>query len=123
MAEIMILEKVYFEPGSVRLKPDANALLDELKKITDQYPTMYLDVVGNTDKRECARAACEALSQKRAHAVIEALAKRGVPRERLREKAMGFAAQIGEDSDAEGRAKNRRVEFVAGTKDGPGFSL
>jgi OmpA-OmpF porin, OOP family len=53
------------------------------------------------------------LSQKRAAAVVNALATRyGVKKDRLTPFGVSFAAPLESNASEEGRAKNRRVELV-----------
>ena len=51
------------------------------------------------------------LSQERAEAVRAALIERGVPAERLVARGYGVLRPIAPDTDADSRARNRRVEF------------
>ncbi|WP_416137988.1 OmpA family protein [Halomonas sp. HK25] len=53
------------------------------------------------------------LSQRRAAAVVEALAAEyGVARDRLKHWGVGFTAPAASNATDEGRARNRRVELV-----------
>jgi outer membrane protein OmpA-like peptidoglycan-associated protein len=52
------------------------------------------------------------LSQKRAEAVVAALVSQGVAAERLSAVGKGSHAPVADNDSDEGRAKNRRVEFV-----------
>jgi OOP family OmpA-OmpF porin len=51
------------------------------------------------------------LSQKRADAVADYLVKNGVSRERVHTRGKGPDDPVADNSTAEGRAKNRRIEF------------
>ena len=52
------------------------------------------------------------LSQKRAEAIVAALVERGIASARLTPVGKGSHEPIDSNSTEEGRAKNRRVEFV-----------
>ena len=52
------------------------------------------------------------LSQKRAEAVKSYLIKQGIDASRLSAKGYGIESPIGDNKTAEGRAKNRRVDFI-----------
>ena len=52
------------------------------------------------------------LSDERAKAVMKGLVERGVDTKRLSAKGFGITKPIGDNSDAGGRVKNRRVEFT-----------
>ena len=84
-------------------------------------------VDGHTDSVGTARANL-ALSRRRAIAVMRWLVAHGVDERRLEARGFGPRRPIADNKTAEGRAKNRRVEFQilkrtdkgeAGWKDGP----
>jgi outer membrane protein OmpA-like peptidoglycan-associated protein len=73
---------------------------------------MKLLVVGHTDNVGTFAFNTD-LSQRRAVAVVNALASRfGVARNRLTPFGVSFAAPVASNRTEEGRAKNRRVELV-----------
>ncbi len=68
-------------------------------------------VEGHTDSKGNAETNMQ-LSQGRAQAVKDYLASHGIAPERLRAKGYGATLPRDENSTAEGRDNNRRVEFV-----------
>ncbi len=68
-------------------------------------------VEGHTDNQGDA-AANQALSQRRAQAVADALVAAGVAASRLQVEGLGQTRPLGDNGSAEGRARNRRVEVV-----------
>jgi outer membrane protein OmpA-like peptidoglycan-associated protein/ABC-type nitrate/sulfonate/bicarbonate transport system substrate-binding protein len=78
---------------------------------------MSVRVEGNTDGIG-ERALNQALSEKRAAAIVEYLITRGVPRTRLVARGNGSSKPVALNSSAEGRAQNRRTDvlFIRGAK-------
>ena len=68
-------------------------------------------VEGHTDSQGTA-ASNQELSEKRAQAVRDYLVSRGIAADRIKSQGFGPTRPIGENSSAEGRANNRRVEIV-----------
>ena len=78
---------------------------------------MSVRVEGNTDGIG-ERTANQALSEKRAAAIVEYLIARGVPRTRVVARGNGSSKPVALNSTAEGRAQNRRTDvlFIRGAK-------
>lgn len=109
-SEIRILDRVYFEPGQRTLAPRSAPLLDAVAAVMrDNSWIGVVEIGGHCDRRE-ARA--KALSLARAEAVRRALVARGVEPERLVVSGYGAERPIDANDQAEGRARNRRTEFV-----------
>jgi len=70
-----------------------------------------LRVEGHTDNQGSA-AANQALSEKRAQAVVAWLTSHGVAAARLTAKGFGQTKPVADNAAEEGRAKNRRVELA-----------
>jgi len=84
--------------------------LAQLGDILAKYPDDRIRIQGHTDSTGSA-AHDEQLSLRRAEAVRDVLASQGVnPRQMLVEGA-GAARPVADNSTAEGRAENRRVEL------------
>jgi OmpA-OmpF porin, OOP family len=109
--EIVILQQVLFQTGTSTIDPASNGLLDEVASALADHPEITkIEVQGHTDSRGAA-ALNTRLSQERAQAVADALATRGVAKERLTAKGYGPDQPIDTNDTEEGRAKNRRVAF------------
>lgn len=110
--EIVILEQVQFDTGKSTIKPESNALLDEVAEVLQQHPEMSkVEVQGHTDNRGSA-ALNKSLSQARAESVRKAMIQRGIAAERLVAKGYGPDRPLDDNATAEGRQKNRRVQFL-----------
>jgi outer membrane protein OmpA-like peptidoglycan-associated protein len=108
---VISLSGVLFESGGDELSAEAQGRLDTVAQALSAYPDRNIVVEGHTDDRG-SDATNHMLSQKRADAVREYLASRGVSAERMRSIGRGESAPIASNDSAEGRANNRRVEVI-----------
>jgi outer membrane protein OmpA-like peptidoglycan-associated protein len=101
---------VLFRSNEATLLPGATARLDEVAValIANGQPVA---VEGYTDSRG-SQPRNMALSQRRAEAVRSYLISRGLPAAQVAAKGMGPERPIADNSSADGRANNRRVEIV-----------
>jgi outer membrane protein OmpA-like peptidoglycan-associated protein len=90
--------------AQIKLNDVANALIKE-------DPLSKIVVEGHTDSQGAA-AYNQDLSQRRAQAVRDYLQSRGIAADRLTAQGFGPSRSIAENTTAEGRANNRRVEIV-----------
>lgn len=93
------------------LSADARTNLDKLVKVLDAYPDTDIEIQGHTDSKGSV-AYNQALSERRATAVSGYLAGQGTSDSRLTIKGYGETVPKYENSTAEGRTENRRVEFL-----------
>jgi len=80
-------------------------------KLLQQNADLKLRVEGHTDSQGNG-AANQALSEKRAQAVVAWLTGKGISASRLTAKGFGATKPVADNSTDDGRAKNRRVELV-----------
>jgi outer membrane protein OmpA-like peptidoglycan-associated protein len=107
---VNLKSSLLFSSDSAVLKPAAVEQIAQLGDILARYPDDRIRVQGHTDSTGSA-AHNEELSLRRADAVRDVLASRGVnPRQMLVEGA-GAAQPIADNATANGRAANRRVEL------------
>jgi outer membrane protein OmpA-like peptidoglycan-associated protein len=85
--------------------------LGEIVKLMQQNPSLKLRVEGHTDNQGNA-AANQALSEKRAQAVVAWLTGKGISASRLVAKGFGAGKPMADNNTEDGRAKNRRVELA-----------
>ncbi len=95
-----------FATGSARLSP---AMAKVLGAVVPCIKGPY-EVGGHTDNVG-ADAPNQALSERRAKAVAGFLASKGVSAKLLTAKGYGETAPLADNATAEGRTKNRRIEF------------
>ncbi len=105
------LKHLYFEFDKWDLHPRSYVELNKLVKIMQDYPRMKIQINGHTDSDGSEKYNIY-LSRKRAKAVIAYLVSQGISESRLRYKAFGESQPAADNSTAEGRRLNRRVEFL-----------
>lgn len=105
-------ERVLFAFGSDEPVPDAASVIDVLAEdVRHDAPGSEVTVLGHTDAVGSDAYNMD-LSRRRAVSVLRALAARGLDPARLSVVAIGERQPIGSNDTAEGRARNRRVEFL-----------
>jgi outer membrane protein OmpA-like peptidoglycan-associated protein len=101
---------VLFPTGKSTLLPASRRGLDEVAAALARTP-QQMTVEGHTDSRGPEQMN-QTLSERRANAVVAYLANKGIPRDRMHAEGMGEDQPVADNSTAEGRANNRRVEIV-----------
>lgn len=103
---------VYFDTDKADVKPQSKASLAEMAKLLQQDGKLKVHIVGHTDNQGSTARNVE-LSQKRAEAVVKALATDyKIDPKRLSAKGVASYAPVASNDAEAGRAKNRRVELV-----------
>jgi OmpA-OmpF porin, OOP family len=110
-SEVLGKGTIRFESGRANLDPDSAGLLDHLIEIALRCPTTHIEVAGHTDS-DGDSATNQALSEKRAQAVVDYLAKAGLSASRFTAIGYGSTQPVAANDSDEGKAKNRRIEFV-----------
>lgn len=103
------IEGASFDTASAKLKPAADAKLQQVVDFAAKYPDADLEVTGHTDSVG-KDAYNQKLSEQRAAAVKAHLVKKGVAAGRISAKGYGKTMPIADNKTKEGRATNRRVE-------------
>lgn len=110
-AQIVILEKVYFDINSALIQARSYELLNEIATVLKSHPEIALvEIQGHTDS-DGKDEANMILSQGRVDSVMRYLMAQGVDPTRLVAKGYGETQPIASNTTAEGKAENRRVEF------------
>lgn len=109
-ADEWVLKGVNFEVGSDVLTSDSLQVLDGAAAVLLPRKNVRIEVQGHTDSTGDAQKNLE-LSDKRAVAVKNYLAGKGVDAGRLETKGYGSSVPVGDNATPEGRAANRRIEF------------
>ena len=106
-----VTNNILFETGKATLKPESMEEIQKVAEYMKKNPSARFEVQGHTDNQG-SDAVNDPLSQQRAEAVVAALEKEGVDPFNLRPVGKGSHEPVADNSTDEGRAKNRRVEFI-----------
>ncbi|MFO0690045.1 MAG: OmpA family protein [Myxococcota bacterium] len=102
---------VQFATGTANLNSKAKEGLAKFAGIVASYPGLKFTIEGHTDNTGRPEVNKE-LSLKRALAVRDYLVGQGIAASSTDVAGLGSSMPIGDESTAEGRARNRRVEIV-----------
>lgn len=111
VSAIVTAQKINFERGSAEIDKASQEVLGKLAAAISKCPAVSIEVAGHTDANG-KKANNEALSKQRAEAVVASLSKIGVGATKLTAAGYGSDKPLAGNDTAEGRAKNRRIEFV-----------
>lgn len=104
-------QDVLFATDSAVVRSDLQRDLYTLAGSLNRYPDTTVEVIGHTDNTGEA-SYNQRLSQDRANAVSNVLIGAGVPRQRVVAYGRGEDQPIASNLTPDGRAQNRRVEFI-----------
>jgi len=102
---------VLFDFDSAAIRPDAERTLQEVAQVLASFRGRPVRLEGHTDAI-ASEDYNQKLSERRAGAVRGWLAGHGVEAGRLAPKGYGKSRPIADNSTADGRQKNRRVEVI-----------
>ena len=108
--EILDGEQITFDPGSASIVTGAARLLDKIAETLRECGRMEMEIAGHTDSQGGLEGNMR-LSQRRAEAVKAALLGRGAPVGDFVVMGYGPEFPIADNSTADGREANRRIEF------------
>ena len=120
---VVNLSDLLFDTGKYTLRPVAREKLAKISGIILVYPDLRLTIEGNTDSVG-GDAMNQELSERRAGAVLDYLAKQNIPLASMTSQGFGKTQPVASNDTAEGRQQNRRVEMIVsgdviGTTIGP----
>ena len=102
---------ITFDVGKATIKPESMGEINRIVQLMNENPTLKFSVEGHTDSTGNA-ASNQTLSEQRAQAIVDKLVELGIAKDRLTAVGKGQNSPIADNNTDEGRAKNRRVEFV-----------
>ncbi len=103
---------INFDSGSANIQPQSMGIIRQIYQVLEQEKSMKLKIVGHTDADGNDATNME-LSKERAEAVKNTLISvYGIAADRMTAEGKGESEPLGDNSTADGKAKNRRVEFI-----------
>jgi len=103
---------ITFEVNKAEIKPESFGILKELGTLLQNQTEVSIRIVGHTDS-DGKENFNQELSLRRAQAVLDYLSKKyGIPINRMAAEGKGEVEPIATNETQEGKAKNRRVEFI-----------
>lgn len=106
----IVLSGVNFETGSAILTPGSDAVLERAFFALTSNPQVRIEIAGYTDNVGDLRSN-QRLSLRRAETVASWLIRKGIGATRIVTVGMGNRDPVAPNTTAEGRARNRRIEF------------
>lgn len=103
--------KVLFGFDKSDLTPEAISNLSSLKDILQKYPDTDIEIQGHTDSKG-SDSYNQSLSDRRAQSVANYLASKGIKNSRMKTVGYGESVPKYSNDTEDGRAQNRRVEFL-----------
>lgn len=107
----IILEGITFDVGKATIKPESEATLMKALKTLETYTDISVEISGHTDNTGSAKLN-QKLSEERANSVKDWLVSKGIDPSRITTKGYGKDKPIADNKTAEGKQKNRRIEFT-----------
>lgn len=107
----IIVNGIKFDVNKATLKPESMGSINNIYTIMVDNPELNFSVEGHTDS-DGDEAHNQTLSEERAKTVMNQLINMGIDKERLKSAGYGESKPIDNNSTPEGKANNRRVEFV-----------
>ena len=108
---LIMPNSITFNTNESIIKTSANNVLDSVALVAKEYNKTRLKIVGYTDSTGNDKIN-QPLSERRAAAVANYLALRGVQGSRISSYGVGAANPIASNATEEGKAQNRRVEIT-----------
>jgi outer membrane protein OmpA-like peptidoglycan-associated protein len=107
----VVLRNVFFNTGSHDLLSESIVELHKLIDFLNLNKTLFIEIEGHTDNVG-SQELNQILSESRAKEVYMYLIDKGIDENRMKYKGFGFSKPISSNDTPEGRALNRRTEFI-----------
>jgi len=107
----IVTHGINFDVDKATIRPESMGTLNMIVKVLNDNPDLKFEIDGHTDNTGNT-AHNLTLSQQRAASVEAQLESMGISASRLSTKGYGDTKPLGGNDSPEGRANNRRVEFV-----------
>ncbi|NID10555.1 OmpA family protein [Fibrivirga algicola] len=115
VGDVITIDNIYYDLGNSTIRPDAARELNKMVATMRRYPTLVIEIRSHTDSRGDAGANKE-LSTRRARAVADYLASKGISRKRMLATGYGESMLVNNCTDGvicteNEHQRNRRTEF------------
>ena len=108
----LVTHGILFDINSDKIKPESYGTLKEIANVLKENPEVRVKIIGHTDS-DGSEAANLELSKRRAVSVKNSLSKDfGIDASRMETDGKGESQPIADNKTPEGKANNRRVEFI-----------
>jgi len=107
----IVTNGIRFDVNKAVIRPESMGVINKIVSLMKQNPGLNFSIEGHTDS-DGDGGANKTLSRQRADAVREKFVAMGIDAGRLQTKGWGESKPIADNTSPEGRANNRRVEFV-----------
>ena len=112
----IVLNNIFFDSNKSILRKESTIEIEKLVKLMKEYPELVIEVSGHTDNKGNDLTNMK-LSQARSQAVVNAIIKKGIKKDKLVAKGYGETLPIAPNTlpngkpDLKGMQQNRRVEM------------
>ena len=107
----LITHNITFDVNKATIKPQSMGEITLIANLLKENASLKLEIDGHTDS-DGDDASNLTLSQQRADAVKAQLVAMGIDASRLTTKGLGESKPLSDNTTPEGKAQNRRVEFI-----------
>ncbi len=107
----IIVNGIKFDVNKATLKPESMGPINKIYQLMEKNSDLNFSVEGHTDSDGGDTANME-LSKARGKAVMDKLVSMGIEASRLKSNGFGESKPLDNNSTPEGKANNRRVEFI-----------
>jgi len=107
----IIVNGIKFDVNKATLKPESMGPINKIYQLMEKNPDLKFSVEGHTDT-DGGEAANLKLSKARGKTVMDKLISMGIANDRLKSNGYGESKPLDNNGTPEGKANNRRVEFV-----------
>lgn len=108
----LVTQGILFDIASDRIKPESSGVIKEIATVLKDNPTVKINIVGHTDSDGDDQKNLD-LSKRRAASVKSFLTDEfKIDGSRIQTDGMGESKPVADNNTKEGKAKNRRVEFI-----------
>jgi outer membrane protein OmpA-like peptidoglycan-associated protein/tetratricopeptide (TPR) repeat protein len=106
-----VINNILYNTNSADLKPESQDVIENFAQYLKENPNLKIEIQGHTDNVGNPKDN-DALSVNRAFSVKSMLEELGINGNRIDAKGYGAKKPIADNRTEEGRAKNRRTEFL-----------